>query len=179
MGTGEDAFTAMLLSDVALPVLLCSWGEYYVPVVEEWRSTSGRLSEIERRHFDWDHAQAGSWILQSWDFPEEMVCFVGAHNLSLPEIAELGLDQSIAVPIAASALIPSLLKSDTDRGRVFLTTMQERLEVDEADLQEILDEARNNFEEIRGVFGLCGRELPELSLEGLTQDGIPSSGSST
>jgi HD-like signal output (HDOD) protein len=47
-GQMEEAFTASLLADVALPVLLHSWREYYEPVVEEWRQKPERLSEIER-----------------------------------------------------------------------------------------------------------------------------------
>jgi len=69
----EDVFTAALLSDVALPILLSSWTEYYAPVVEEWKHSQKRLSEIERQHFGWDHGQAGAWIAQSWKFPEEML----------------------------------------------------------------------------------------------------------
>ncbi|MEW8014403.1 MAG: HDOD domain-containing protein [Candidatus Sedimenticola endophacoides] len=47
----EDAFTAMLLSDIALPVLLGSWGEYYRPLIEQWRDAPERLSQAERASF--------------------------------------------------------------------------------------------------------------------------------
>ncbi len=56
----EDAFTAMLLADIALPVLLTSWSEYYQPVVSRWHGAGERLSSLERESFQWDHAQAGA-----------------------------------------------------------------------------------------------------------------------
>lgn len=73
----------MLLSDIALPVLLGSWGEYYRPLIEQWRDALERLSQAERASFQWDHAQAGAWILQNWEFPAELVCFVGLHTSDL------------------------------------------------------------------------------------------------
>ena len=50
---GEEAFTASLISDVALPVLLSAWEEYYAPVVTEWLDSPKHLSQIEREHFGW------------------------------------------------------------------------------------------------------------------------------
>ncbi|OOZ36581.1 HDOD domain-containing protein [Solemya velesiana gill symbiont] len=85
----EEAFTAMLLADIALPVLLSSWGEYYEPLVKQWQTTPCRLSETERQSFQWDHAQAGAWILQSWDFPPE-----------------LELEETVALPTITAALLP-------------------------------------------------------------------------
>jgi carbon-monoxide dehydrogenase catalytic subunit len=46
----DDAFTAMLIADVALPVLLTNWTEYYQSVVQEWMTSGDRLSRIEKKH---------------------------------------------------------------------------------------------------------------------------------
>ncbi|MFQ5631259.1 MAG: HDOD domain-containing protein [bacterium] len=99
----EEAFTAMLLADIALPLLLSSWGEYYRQVVDDWQGTSKRLSDIERNNFQWDHSQAGAWILQNWKFPVELVCFVGLHNSSTEKLSELGLNSSVALPVLIAA----------------------------------------------------------------------------
>ena len=116
----EDVFTASLLTDVALPVLLCVWSEYYEPVIKEWRQSPRRLSEIEREHFGWDHAQASAWISQAWGFPEELVCYLAAHNLSREKINELELTDTVVSAIAVAAISPSVLKPDQGRcERVF------------------------------------------------------------
>ena len=56
----EEAFTAALIADVALPVLLSVWNDYYAPILGEWSQSSKHLSQLEREHFGWDHAQAGA-----------------------------------------------------------------------------------------------------------------------
>ena len=70
---------------------------------------------MERGDFGWDHAQAGAWILGTWDFPEETVCFAGAHTLPTESLRELDLHDTIALPMTVAALAPSVLKPDRER----------------------------------------------------------------
>ena len=106
----ETAFAAALLADVALPVLLSEWCEYYEPVIARWLASQERLSSIEQEVFGWDHAQAGAWILQHWEFPAELVCLVGTHNLSRDRLGELDLLDTAAPVVALAACLPSVLK---------------------------------------------------------------------
>lgn len=153
----EEAFTALLLSDVALPVLLCAWGEYYAPVVHRWETAPGRLSGVEREQFRWDHAQAGAWILQSWGFPEDTVCFVGAHNLDREALAEVDLLETIALPISVASLLPSVLKPDPPRAAAFLHEIGASFPALGGRLSPLLLEVRGQVEELRGLFGLDDR----------------------
>ncbi len=68
-GHEETAFTAMLVADVAVPVLLDAWTEYYAPILEQWQQRPQLLAELERERYGWDHGQAGAWILRGWGFP--------------------------------------------------------------------------------------------------------------
>ena len=160
-GMAEEAFTAMLLSDVALPVLLCSWDKYYAPIINRWRTSPQRLSDIERSDFGWDHAQASAWILKSWGFPEEMVCLVGSHSLSLTEIAEVGLNDSIAVPIASAALLPSVLKPNPNHAREFVETVSESSALAHSDVEDLIIGVCESFEQVRTQFGLENRAVTE------------------
>jgi HD-like signal output (HDOD) protein len=144
-GQEEEAFTAALLADVALPVLLTAWQEYYTPVVEGWRDAPERLSELERRDFGWDHAQAGAWILQYWDFPEALVELVAAHTRDLPEIVAAGLAHTCAPALATAALLPSVLKPEGDRVRCLLAAGSEGLGLGPGDWSALLEETRNAF----------------------------------
>ncbi len=150
----EEAFTAMLLADVALPVLLSSWQDYYQPVVERWREGDEHLSVLEREAFGWDHSQAGAWILQSWDFPEELVCFVGTHNLAHEEIGELGLGETIAIPMATAAMLPSVLNPDPARAQRFIELTCEAFSHSEEDLLALLDRTETELAEVRELFEL-------------------------
>lgn len=154
-GQCDDAFTAMLIADVALPVLLNNWREYYHPVVEEWVSSGERLSEIERRHFGWNHAQAGAWILQRWKFPEQLICFVGIHN-SGPEFAvELDLENTIALPLMTAALLPSSLPRIDTRASVFVDAALDRFSLTLGELVVLMEEVEKGFLDIYELLGLC------------------------
>jgi len=150
----EEAFTAMLLADVALPVLLNSWGEYYQTVTERWQNTSKRLSVIERKSFQWDHAQAGAWILQHWEFPVELVCFVGLHNTSTEKLAELELTASVALPVIVAANTPSTLKPDPARASLMMDMAMQQIGFDEDEIATLLGEVRHGYHEISELFGL-------------------------
>lgn len=150
----EDAFTAGLLADVAIPVLLCSWREYYRPIVREWKRKSTRLSKIERNHFGWDHAQAGAFILQSWDFPEEMVAYASAHNLNWKRICRLDLGDTIVAPIAVATYLPSVLKPSRKRAARVYTSATEWLSMTRDEFVECTEEVRGSFAEFLEFFEL-------------------------
>jgi HD-like signal output (HDOD) protein len=163
----EDVFTASLLEDVALPVLLCAWREYYEPVIEEWRLSAKRLSEIEREHFGWDHAQAGAWILRLWEFPEEMVCYVGAHNLIWDEIIAHELNDTMVAPMAVAALSSSVLKAGIRHAEKVFGAAIQWLSMNEAEFMHCVLEAKTSLSEVLGLFGVqeskAGPVIDELS----------------
>jgi HD-like signal output (HDOD) protein len=159
---GDDAFTASLLADVAIPILLSVWSDYYEPVVSEWLHTPKRLSQIEREHFGWDHAQAGAWIVRSWRFPDEFVCYIGAHNLTMAELESHELEQTIAVPIAIAAQSASVLKADTTRTAELYCSAVNRLKLSGAAFADQITTIRHSFDEMLKLFGLQYRGAETL-----------------
>jgi HD-like signal output (HDOD) protein len=160
----EEAFTASLLADVAVPVLLSAWTSYYRPIMREWKRRNTRLSKIERNHFGWDHAQAGAFILQSWDFPEEMVAYTGAHNLTWKKIRKLDLADTIVAPVAVASYLPSVLKPSRKRFERVYTSAMEWLSMTHDEFVECADEVRHSFAEFLNFF-----ELGEHNAEGVIQ----------
>jgi HD-like signal output (HDOD) protein len=150
----DEVFAAMLLSDAALPVLLTQWRTYYESLVTRWRELSGRLSVLEREQFGWDHAQATAWILEHWDFPDQLVCLVGVHNLRPAQLQELGLQESAALPMTVAALLPSVLKPDPRRCQDLLAAAAERLAFPAGDCLHLIAEVRAEFASICRQFGL-------------------------
>ena len=167
-GQEEEAFVSALLSDLALPVLLLSWEEYYSPIIDEWQSRSERLSEIERKHFGWDHGQAGAWIVKSWNFSEEMICYIGAHNLTYEGLKDYKLEDTIALPIALSSMAPSVLKPDPERSDTFVNTTIQVLRITPSDLIEAVKEVKESFHEVRKLFELPVRNSDQIFYD-LTQ----------
>jgi HD-like signal output (HDOD) protein len=164
-GQMDEVFTASLLSELAVPLLLCVWNEYYEPIVKEWETSSKRLSELEREHFGWDHAQAGAWILQSWEFPEEMICYIGAHNISMEKIKQIDLQDTIVMPLAIAALSPSVLKPDAASAAEVFHEAVNRLEMDAAQFAEAIKEAKDTLTELLALF-----ELPDQKAVKIVDD---------
>ena len=154
LGNLEDAFTATLLNDIALPVLLTAWQEYYEPVVKQWSRSNLRLSDIEREQFGWDHAQAGAWIAHSWDLPEDMVCYIGAHVLRWEELEDLELSKTLASVSRLAALIPSVLRPDGRRTAHMIDASKNTLLLDHEMLSLCLREVEEAMEEILTLFEL-------------------------
>ncbi len=151
----DNSFTVMLVSDVALPILLTSWQEYYQPVLAEWLESEEHLSALEERQFGWHHGQAGAWILQHWNFPEEMICYVGLHNRSPQLATELDLTRTMALPVMLAAMLPSSLRESESRASRFIDQVQVHLGIDGEDLDRLIMEAEQGFVEICELFGLC------------------------
>ena len=164
-GQEEASFTVALLSDLALPVLLSSWEEYYAPILDEWKGGTRRLSEIERENFSWDHGQAGAWIVKSWNCNEEMVCYIGAHNLEFEEIKNCGLDDTIALPISLASNAGSVQKPDPERPTLLVNDAIEALNMTPRVLIDAVHEIRKDFHEIRTLF-----ELPERNADRIFDD---------
>ncbi|MFC1526566.1 HDOD domain-containing protein [Candidatus Latescibacterota bacterium] len=158
----EDAFTAGLLADVAVPVLLSAWSSYYRPIVREWKRKNTRLSKIERQHFGWDHAQAGAFILQSWDFPEDMVAYTSAHNLTWKRICKLDLADTIVAPIAVASYLPSVLKPSRKRFARVYSSATEWLSLTHDEFVACADEVRHSFTEFLEFF-----DMDEESAQGV------------
>ena len=165
-GEEEEAFTAMLVSDVAVPVLLTSWREYYAPILEDWRLEPKTLAELERDAFGWDHAQAGAWILQKWDFPEKLVCMVGAHTLDKGKIHEFGMDDSVAACISVASTLPSSMTRDHARCDRLIERASRELDLPLVDWPGIHDEVSGSFEAIYAQFNLTSKRATQ-TLDGL------------
>ncbi len=158
----EEAFTASLLADVALPVLLSVWREYYEPVIQEWTQSPKRLSEIELEHFGWNHAQAGAWIVQSWEFPEEIICYLGAHNLSMDLIRTNELKDTIVVPMAVVSISPSVLKPDSERARCVFRAAADWLSMSSSEFVNRITEVKTSVVEILELFGLPNKSAVSI-----------------
>jgi len=155
-GQLDSVFTAALLSELAVPLLLCVWKEYYQPIVAEWKSGGRRLSEIEREHFGWDHAQAGAWIVQSWDFPEEMICYIGAHNIAMEKIQEMELQETIVMPLAVASLAPSVLRPDSTAAAAVFEEARNYLKMNSGQFADAIETAKQTIGELLELF-----ELPD------------------
>jgi len=148
----DEAFTAMLLADVAVPVLIRNWEKDYEPALMRWADGGGRLDEIERELFLWDHGRAGAWILRKWNFPDNLVDLVAAHTLSLDEVEEMEIKDSLALPMAVASQGPSVLRPDVARATRMMEAASRAFGLDRNGLRKLVFDLQVELEESRKLF---------------------------
>ncbi|MBM3316905.1 MAG: HDOD domain-containing protein [Candidatus Eisenbacteria bacterium] len=153
-GDEEDAFTAALMADLAVPVLLVLWPELYGAVIQRWPAGRESLTALEKKALGWDHAQAGAWVTDQWKLPPELVCFVGLHNLGPEQIREFDLADTIALPISVAALAPSVGRAEPERAQRWVRAVLDDLRMPAAELLQRIAGVRESFREIAEFFGL-------------------------
>ncbi len=94
----SECFTAAFLQDLALPFLACHRSDIYDPVLKTWHLEGGDLAELERQHFEWDHAEVASWICAEWGLPENIAAAIrGHHGADVPDYNPLGPVRLVAI----------------------------------------------------------------------------------
>ena len=107
----EEAFAAALLQDMAIPLLLTEWLDVYRPVYDDWSSGLEPVHEVEKRHLSWNHCQAAAWIAANWGLPDLLVCCVGLHSAAMPEIKELGLEETAVKAVSLSSRVTPVFRN--------------------------------------------------------------------
>jgi HD-like signal output (HDOD) protein len=75
-----ECFTCGFLQDFALPFLVIGRPTEYGSILEQWQGSKEDLFQLERAHFDWDHAEVGTWLCSEWDLPESIASAIGGHH---------------------------------------------------------------------------------------------------
>ncbi|MFH1145218.1 MAG: HDOD domain-containing protein [Candidatus Eisenbacteria bacterium] len=151
-GEKEIAFTAALLADLAIPVLLMVWPRQYAPVLTKWRTTDHRLSEMEKQLYGWEHGAAGAHILDAWGLPAELNRLVAAHVLDLEAIRQQEETAGINVAIAVAARAPSVQRPNDQRAEDFVRTALGEFAFSPGEMVALISQTRAGFEDVCGLF---------------------------
>jgi len=161
-GQEDEAYTAMMLADISVPVLLTAWSEKYQPIFARWQGDVKELALLEREHVGFDHALASAWILRKWEFPEKLVSAAAAHNCDVRQLRNEGLIDTIAMPVMCASLLPSSLRPCRDRMREQIKVAKRELGLDRSLWPELHDEVRTAFGAVCEEFDLTGHLAIEV-----------------
>lgn len=82
--TQAESFTAGLLQDMALPILVTVKTVEYEFIFERLMSEAGAsLEELEREFFSFDHSTIGGLIAEQWGLPEYLIHAITKHHNKL------------------------------------------------------------------------------------------------
>ena len=102
----DDAFTAALLQDMAVPVLAKAVPQVYLKLIEARYDGKNRLSALERRVLGWTHGEAAGLLARQWNLPEDLVVLIEGHA-EIPRWSDDSATGRLGLCVALSALLPS------------------------------------------------------------------------
>jgi len=103
----EEAFSAALLQDMAVPLLAKEVTDPYRKLLETRDRSRLRLSILERHTFGWTHAEAAAIMARQWNLPEQFAELIESHLDAERWIAQPGRTPGNAA-VALSAFLPAV-----------------------------------------------------------------------
>jgi len=94
----EEVSVAALLHDIGKVVLSLKFPDEYAGVVADAEKNGIFIFDAEKKYFQVNHAEAGSWIAQKWNFPRTLVEVIEYHHK--PNLSKTMLVQSAIVHLA-------------------------------------------------------------------------------
>ncbi len=80
--TAINSFTAAMLQDIGMPVLISKKGKQYSSIFEQWLEEKCEISLLEEKEFSFDHQRVGHLMAEEWQFPEYLTDVIGQHHFS-------------------------------------------------------------------------------------------------
>jgi HD-like signal output (HDOD) protein len=159
----EEPFTAALLQDVALPLLVKAIPHLYGKLFEELRGVITRLSDMEQQALGWTHAQAGGMLCRQWNLPERLASLVENHLGSDRCISVLQDDPGSAA-VALSALLPSVLDPTWRERDVFEWQFERTMPCNGPEIADLFSEVDRQYDKLAPILKL---PLSQRTLTGL------------
>jgi putative nucleotidyltransferase with HDIG domain len=135
----DQAYTSGLLHDIGRLALLVKYPGPYADLLSVVIENHFGLLSSERELFDIDHCQAGAWLAEQWNFPDELKRVVAKHHdpprngaLDLLKLIHLScrLADSLGFQVGdpaeleePSQILAELPKSALSRLQIDLTTL--------------------------------------------------------
>ncbi len=149
-----EAFSGGLLQNMALPVLLTEWGEYYQPILEIWRDGDESLAALETEAFGWNHAEAAAWMAKSWNLPDVLVCCLGLHHASRTALDEKGLGATAVEAVALSSALPGEIRPTDHEAKKLCAWVTKGMGLSASELASVLVETEASVRDTARAFGL-------------------------
>lgn len=143
--THVESFTAGLLQDMAIPVIMHVKKKRYCPTLENWNMEKGvTLDALEREKFGFDHQRVGVLMAEEWNLPEYLLNAIGKHHR-----LQDGVDP--AVYLVSHIRYNSDLEGalDTD---LLLEIAEEELKLSKETMIPLIEKAFSDAEELARIF---------------------------
>ncbi len=142
-----ECFTAGLLQDMAIPVLVHVKEQEYCMTLETWNEDrQARLEELEKQTFGVDHQAVGALMAEKWEFPSHLLEAILYHHN--------GSAQS-EIPRAVTAVAHIRYRDgdpEHDESEHMQKVLQESLDINSNLSKKIFDKAMDEASEFYAIF---------------------------
>jgi GGDEF domain-containing protein len=138
-----------------------AFGDRYLQVIDLTKGDHRRLSAIEQRSFETDHALIGGEMVARWRFPDEIACAVRCHHRAFeadPQSAALAR----TVELAGSAAAVLVQRSGEHELARFRREGQEWFDLRPGPLTLLLQRIADRADELSRAFGLDTGGTPDV-----------------
>jgi len=137
----SETFTAALLQDMALPILVDHIDGYDLLLKQWYDGDVTDLATAEQDEFGWDHAAVGAKMGAMWEFPEALLDAIALHHA--------GDDTEIV----GVRLVAAWHEVNQEIGRsVLLAQATEIPQLQNLDCEALIDEALERVGEVAALF---------------------------
>ncbi|GAB5405793.1 MAG: HDOD domain-containing protein [Aureliella sp.] len=153
LANAEELFSAALLQDMAIPLLLKELPEQYEELIERRSNERLRLSQLEQEMFGWDHAEVAAALVRNWRLPEEFAALI-EHHPNFDALMSSTPPSRDAACVALAALLPSCEDSEWGERDEFLSGLRRISAASYSSLNSIIAEADSTFEDFAPMMRL-------------------------
>ena len=146
----EEAFAAALLQDMAIPLLAKQMSPVYAKLLETTSTTHYRLSELEQKYFDWNHARAGALICEHWNLPEEFGQLIQCHT-ELHRWIDDPNSPEATLAVGLSAFLPSIASKQWKEYEIFCDYFRRIKKSSIPEIKELFDMVDKHFTEVAPI----------------------------
>ena len=155
----DSPFTAALLQDVALPILVRGIRDQYSRLLQRSEQTATRLSELEREGFGWSHATISGMLCRHWNFPDPLASLVENHTE--PELGLAGVARDpVPLIVAVSALLPGTHEPWWVERDLFDMYLPKVLPTTNEELWKLFDATDQQFAKLAPMLKLVANQRP-------------------
>ncbi|MFT5233157.1 MAG: HD-like signal output (HDOD) protein [Candidatus Krumholzibacteriia bacterium] len=144
--TQIESFTAGLLQDMAVPVLIRQRQEAYLEILSTMQNGTHCLHELENVQFNFDHTDVGGHMAREWNLPKYLTDAISFHHHE---------NDSGGAELEPGVRLASLIRDDT--GEVSLTPLFElaksEYDLDKKIMTSILNEAFTDADQFARQMG--------------------------
>ncbi len=160
LSNAEELFSAALLQDMAIPILLEALPDVYAKIVERRQVSQMRLSAIEQEVLGWDHAEAAAALCRMWHMPLDFAKLIENHP-DFEELLSAGPERADCACVAVAALLPACSDEQWHEQHDFFASVMKITVAHHVDFVNLFTEVDRDFEEFAPLMGL---PLPKKSL---------------